>query len=51
MNEDKAAKEAILKACKLALEYLEANKDDYGIQSRIIACKLAIIKAEKAWNK
>ena len=50
-NEDEIAKEALLRACKFALEYLEANECEYGTQSRIVACRLAILKAEKAWNK
>ena len=49
-NEDDV-KKALLHACKFALEYLEANEGEYGTESRILACRLAIIKAEKAWNK
>ena len=51
VSEDDAAKQALLDACKFALEYLEANEGEYGTQSRIVACRLAILKAEKAWNK
>lgn len=51
VSEDEAVKQALLDACKFALEYLEANEDEYGTQSRIVACRLAILKAEKAWNK
>jgi hypothetical protein len=45
-NEDEV-KKALLDACKYALEYLEANEGEYGTQSRIVACRLAILKAEK----
>jgi hypothetical protein len=51
MDNEETVKRALLDACKLALEYLEANAGEYGTQSRIVACRLAIIKAEKAWNK
>ena len=51
VSEDEAVKQALLHACKFALEYLEANEGEYGTESRILACRLAIIKAEKAWNK
>ncbi len=50
-NEDDAVKKALLDACKFALEYLEANEGEYGTQSRIVTCRLAIIKTEKAWSK
>ena len=56
MNEDEAAKDeaakkTLLGACKFALEYLEANEGEYGTQPRIVACRLAILKAEKERNK
>lgn len=47
VSENEAVKQALLDACKLALEYLEANEGEYGTQSRIVACRLAILKAEK----
>ena len=51
VSEDNAVKQALLDACKYALEYLEANEGEYGTQSRIVACRLAILKAEKEWSK
>jgi hypothetical protein len=50
-TEDKAVKKQLLDACKNALEYLEANKGEYGTESRIMQCRLAILKAEKVWYK
>ena len=50
ISEDEAAKQALLHACKFALEYLEANEGEYGTESRILASRLAIIKAEKTWT-
>ena len=51
MNKDEDAKKALLDACKFALEYLEANEGEYGTQARIVACRLAITKAEREWYK
>tara|TARA_B100000131_G_scaffold65199_1_gene61605 strand:+ start:7380 stop:7868 length:489 start_codon:yes stop_codon:yes gene_type:complete len=41
----------LLNACKFALEYLEANADEYGTKERIRVCKEAIANAESNGSK
>ena len=45
-NEREEIITTLVKACKFALEYLEANEGEYGTEARIVACREAIAKAK-----
>jgi hypothetical protein len=47
---DLTVKDALLAACKFALEYLEANDTEYGAEPRIKACREAISMTEGFYN-